>query len=139
MSCCSCNPVPTLVASSVAVSGTSATITVSGVLPTSGRFNVKFCGQCVPVCSTATTVTITDGTTTYKTVLTRCGMNLSLPALAYQIKRFCVAHFCGSTTMTGTAILQDKLACNPTVYSEAAAAAAAIEAVAASTASAKKV
>lgn len=137
MSCCSCNPVPTLVASSVAVSGTSATITVSGVLPTSGRFNLKFCGQCVPVCSTATTVTITDGTTTYKTVLTRCGMNLSLPALAYQIKRFCVAHFCGSTTMTETAILQDKLACNPTVYSDAAPAAS--EAAAVSTASAKKV
>ena len=125
MNCCSCNPVPTLVASSVAVSGTSATITVSGTLPTTGRFNLKFCGQCVPVCSTATTVTITDGTTTYKTVLTRCGMNLSLPALAYQIKRFCVAHFCGSTTMTGTAILQDKLACNVTEYSDTAAAASA--------------
>ena len=125
MNCCSCNPVPTLGASSVAVSGTSATITVSGTLPTTGRFNLKFCGQCVPVCSTATTVTITDGTTTYKTVLTRCGTNLSLPALAYQIKRFCVAHFCGSTTMTGTAILQDKLACNVTVYSDTAAAASA--------------
>lgn len=137
MTCCSCNPVPTLVATSVAVSGTTATITVSGTLPTSGRFNIKFCGTCVPVCNAATSVTITDGTTTYKTVLTRCGSTLSLGSLAYQIRRFCIAHFCGSSAVTGTAILQDKLACNITSYSEATAATA-VATLAESTTSTKK-
>lgn len=94
-------------------------------LPSKGRFNIKFCGRCVPVCNQAETVTITDGTTTYSTVLTRCGNSLTLGALAYQIQRFCVAHFCGSSVSAGTAILQDKLLCCPTIYTPPTTAAAA--------------
>lgn len=135
MSCCTQNCVPTLLVNNVSVSGTTATLTTNGVLPTKGRFNIKFCGNCVPVCNTATTVVITDGTTTYKTVLTRCGNTLSLPALACQIKKFCVAHFCGSSTTEGTAIIQDKI-CDITVYSVTTAAMAA-EASTVSTASGK--
>ena len=116
MTCCSCDPVPTLIASSVVATGTTAAITVRGTLPSKGRFNIKFCGRCVPVCNQAETVTITDGTTTYSTVLTRCGNSLTLGALASQIRRFCVAHFCGSSVSAGTAILQDKLLCCPTIY-----------------------
>lgn len=125
MTCCSCDPVPTLIASSVVATGTTAAITVRGTLPSKGRFNIKFCGQCVPVCNQAETVTITDGTTTYSTVLTRCGNSLTLGALAYQIQRFCVAHFCGSSVSAGTAILQDKLLCCPTIYTPPTTAAAA--------------
>lgn len=125
MTCCSCDPVPTLIASSVVATGTTAAITVRGTLPSKGRFNIKFCGQCVPVCNQAGTVTITDGTTTYSTVLTRCGNSLTLGALAYQIRRFCVAHFCGSSVSAGTAILQDKILCCPTIYTPPTTAAAA--------------
>ena len=125
MTCCSCDPVPTFIASSVVATGTTAAITVRGTLPSKGRFNIKFCGQCVPVCNQAETVTITDGTTTYSTVLTRCGNSLTLGALAYQIQRFCVAHFCGSSVSAGTAILQDKILCCPTIYTPPTAAAAA--------------
>lgn len=125
MTCCSCDPVPTLIASSVVATGTTAAITVRGILPSKGRFNIKFCGRCVPVCNQAETVTITDGTTTYSTVLTRCGNSLTLGALAYQIQRFCVAHFCGSSVSAGTAILQDKLLCCPTIYTPPTTAAAA--------------
>ena len=125
MTCCSCDPVPTLIASSVVATGTTAAITVRGILPSKGRFNIKFCGRCVPVCNQAETVTITDGTTTYSTVLTRCGNSLTLGALAYQIRRFCVAHFCGSSVSAGTAILQDKLLCCPTIYTPPTTAAAA--------------
>ena len=125
MTCCSCDPVPTLIASSVVATGTTAAITVRGTLPSKGRFNIKFCGRCVPVCNQAGTVTITDGTTTYSTVLTRCGNSLTLGALAYQIQRFCVAHFCGSSVSAGTAILQDKLLCCPTIYTPPTTAAAA--------------
>ena len=125
MTCCSCDPVPTLIASSVVATGTTAAITVRGALPSKGRFNIKFCGRCVPVCNQAETVTITDGTTTYSTVLTRCGNSLTLGALAYQIQRFCVAHFCGSSVSAGTAILQDKLLCCPTIYTPPTTAAAA--------------
>lgn len=125
MTCCSCDPIPTLIASSVVATGTTAAITVRGTLPSKGRFNIKFCGQCVPVCNQAGTVTITDGTTTYSTVLTRCGNSLTLGALAYQIRRFCVAHFCGSSVSAGTAILQDKILCCPTIYTPPTTAAAA--------------
>lgn len=125
MTCCSCDPVPTHIASSVVATGTTAAITVRGILPSKGRFNIKFCGRCVPVCNQAETVTITDGTTTYSTVLTRCGNSLTLGALAYQIQRFCVAHFCGSSVSAGTAILQDKLLCCPTIYTPPTTAAAA--------------
>ena len=125
MTCCSCDPVPTLIASSVVATGTTAAITVRGTLPSKGRFNIKFCGRCVPVCNQAETVTITDGTTTYSTVLTRCGNSLTLGALAYQIRRFCVAHFCGSSVSAGTAILQDKTLCCPTIYTPPTTAAAA--------------
>ena len=125
MTCCSCDPVPTLIASSVVATGTTAAITVRGTLPSKGRFNIKFCGRCVPVCNQAETVTITDGTTTYSTVLTRCGNSLTLGALAYQIQRFCVAHFCGSSVSAGTAILQDKILCCPTIYTPPTTAAAA--------------
>lgn len=125
MTCCSCDPVPTLIASSVVATGTTAAITVRGILPSKGRFNIKFCGRCVPVCNQAETVTITDGTTTYSTVLTRCGNSLTLGALASQIRRFCVAHFCGSSVSAGTAILQDKLLCCPTIYTPPTTAAAA--------------
>lgn len=135
MSCCVNNCVPTLLVNNVSVSGTTATLTTNGVLPTKGRFNIKFCGNCVPVCNTATTITITDGTTNYKTVLTRCGNTLSLPALACQIKKFGVAHFCGSSTTEGTAIIQDKI-CDITVYSVTPPAAVA-EVATVSTASAK--
>ena len=141
MTCCSCDPVPTLIASSVVATGTTAAITVRGTLPSKGRFNIKFCGRCVPVCNQAETVTITDGTTTYSTVLTRCGNSLTLGALAYQIRRFCVAHFCGSSVSAGTAILQDKLLCCPTIYTPpttAAAAAAPAEAVTLASASSSK-
>ena len=141
MTCCSCDPVPTLIASSVVATGTTAAITVRGTLPSKGRFNIKFCGRCVPVCNQAETVTITDGTTTYSTVLTRCGNSLTLGALAYQIRRFCVAHFCGSSVSAGTAILQDKLLCCPTIYTPpttAAAAAAPAETATLSTASSSK-
>lgn len=141
MTCCSCDPVPTLIASSVVATGTTAAITVRGTLPSKGRFNIKFCGRCVPVCNQAETVTITDGTTTYSTVLTRCGNSLTLGALAYQIRRFCVAHFCGSSVSAGTAILQDKLLCCPTIYTPpttAAAAAAPAEAATLSVASSSK-
>lgn len=118
MSCCvnqTC--VPTLVVNSVTVTDNVATLTTNGVLPTKGRFNIKFCGCCVPVCSTATSVTITDGTTTYATVLTRCGNTLTLPTLVCQLKKFCVAHFCGSSTTAGTAIIQDRLV-DVTLYRE---------------------
>lgn len=125
MTCCSCDPAPTLIASSVVATGTTAAITVRGTLPSKGRFNIKFCGRCVPVCNQAETVTITDGTTTYSTVLTRCGNSLTLGALASQIRRFCVAHFCGSSVSAGTAILQDKLLCCPTIYTPPTTAAAA--------------
>lgn len=125
MTCCSCDPAPTLIASSVVATGSTAAITVRGTLPSKGRFNIKFCGRCVPVCNQAETVTITDGTTTYSPVLTRCGNSLTLGALAYQIKRFCVAHFCGSSVSAGTAILQDKLLCCPTIYTPPTTAAAA--------------
>ena len=125
MTCCSCDPAPTLIASSVVATGTTAAITVRGTLPSKGRFNIKFCGRCVPVCNQAETVTITDGTTTYSTVLTRCGNSLTLGALAYQIRRFCVAHFCGSSVSAGTAILQDKTLCCPTIYTPPTTAAAA--------------
>ena len=125
MTCCSCDPVPTLIASSVVATGTTAAITVRGTLPSKGRFNIKFCGRCVPVCNQAETVTITDGTTTYSTVLTRCGNSLTLGALASHIRRFCVAHFCGSSVSAGTAILQDKLLCCPTIYTPPTTAAAA--------------
>lgn len=125
MTCCSCDPVPTLIASSVVATGTTAAITVRGTLPSKGRFNIKFCGRCVPVCNQAETVTITDGTTTYSTVLTRCGNSLTLGALTSQIRRFCVAHFCGSSVSAGTAILQDKLLCCPTIYTPPTTAAAA--------------
>lgn len=142
MTCCSCDPVPTLIASSVVATGTTAAITVRGTLPSKGRFNIKFCGRCVPVCNQAETVTITDGTTTYSTVLTRCGNSLTLGALTSQIRRFCVAHFCGSSVSAGTAILQDKLLCCPTIYTPpttaAAAAAAAETATLASASSSKK-
>ena len=142
MTCCSCDPVPTLIASSVVATGTTAAITVRGILPSKGRFNIKFCGRCVPVCNQAETVTITDGTTTYSTVLTRCGNSLTLGALASQIRRFCVAHFCGSSVSAGTAILQDKLLCCPTIYTPpttaAAAAAPAEMATLASASSSKK-
>lgn len=125
MTCCSCDPVPTLIASSVVATGTTAAITVRGTLPSKGRFNIKFCGHCVPVCNQAETVTITDGTTTYSTVLTRCGNSLTLGALTSHIRRFCVAHFCGSSVSAGTAILQDKLLCCPTIYTPPTTAAAA--------------
>ena len=125
MTCCSCDPAPTLIASSVVATGTTAAITVRGTLPSKGRFNIKFCGRCVPVCNQAETVTITDGTTTYSTVLTRCGNSLTLGALASQIRRFCVAHFCGSSVSAGTAILQDKILCCPTIYTPPTTAAAA--------------
>ena len=141
MTCCSCDPVPTLIASSVVATGTTAAITVRGTLPSKGRFNIKFCGRCVPVCNQAETVTITDGTTTYSTVLTRCGNSLTLGALAYQIQRFCVAHFCGSSVSAGTAILQDKLLCCPTIYmppTTTAAAAAPAETATLSAASSSK-
>ena len=141
MTCCSCDPVPTLIASSVVATGTTAAITVRGTLPSKGRFNIKFCGRCVPVCNQAETVTITDGTTTYSTVLTRCGNSLTLGALASQIRRFCVAHFCGSSVSAGTAILQDKLLCCPTIYTPpttAAAAAPAEKATLTSASSSKK-
>lgn len=133
MTCCSCDPVPTLIASSVVATGTTAAITVRGTLPTKGRFNIKFCGQCVPICNQAETVTITDGTTTYSTVLTRCGNSLTLGALAYQIRRFCVAHFCGSSTTAGTAVLQDKLTCCPTIYTPPTTAAATLTTLTAAT------
>ena len=141
MTCCSCDPVPTLIASSVVATGTTAAITVRGTLPSKGRFNIKFCGRCVPICNQAETVTITDGTTTYSTVLTRCGNSLTLGALASQIRRFCVAHFCGSSVSAGTAILQDKLLCCPTIYTPpttAAAAAAQAEAATLASASSSK-
>ena len=139
MTCCSCDPVPTLIASSVVATGTTAAITVRGILPSKGRFNIKFCGRCVPVCNQAETVTITDGTTTYSTVLTRCGNSLTLGALAYQIQRFCVAHFCGSSVSAGTAVLQDKILCCPTIYTPPTTAAAApAEAVTLSVASSSK-
>ena len=141
MTCCSCDPVPTLIASSVVATGTTAAITVRGILPSKGRFNIKFCGRCVPVCNQAETVTITDGTTTYSTVLTRCGNSLTLGALAYQIQRFCVAHFCGSSVSAGAAILQDKLLCCPTIYTPpttAAAAAAPAETITLASASSSK-
>lgn len=139
MTCCSCDPVPTLIASSVVATGTTAAITVRGTLPSKGRFNIKFCGRCVPVCNQAETVTITDGTTTYSTVLTRCGNSLTLGALASQIRRFCVAHFCGSSVSAGTAILQDKILCCPTIYTPpTTAAAAAAETATLSAASSSK-
>lgn len=142
MTCCSRDPVPTFIASSVVATGTTAAITVRGTLPSKGRFNIKFCGRCVPVCNQAETVTITDGTTTYSTVLTRCGNSLTLGALAYHIRRFCVAHFCGSSVSAGTAILQDKILCCPTIYTPpttaAAAAAPAETATLASASSSKK-
>ena len=150
MTCCSCDPVPTLIASSVVATGTTAAITVRGILPSKGRFNIKFCGRCVPVCNQAETVTITDGTTTYSTVLTRCGSSLTLGALAYQIQRFCVAHFCGKivadilTVVKSrnpfVSILQDKLLCCPTIYTPptTAAAAPAETATLASASSSKK-
>ena len=116
MTCCSCDPVPTFIASSVVATGATAAITVRGTLPSKGRFNIKFCGRCVPVCNQAETVTITDGTTTYSTVLTRCGNSLTLGTLTSQIRHFCVAHFCGSSVSAGTAILQDKILCCPTIY-----------------------
>lgn len=137
MTCCSCDPVPTLIASSVVATGTTAAITVRGTLPSKGRFNIKFCGPCVPVCNQAGTVTITDGTTTYTTVLTRCGNSLTLGALAYQIRRFCVAHFCGSSVSAGTAILQDKILCCPTIYTPPTTAAAAASTLAVSAAAKK--
>lgn len=118
MSCNQC--IPTLTMKSVSISGTTATITVNGLLPARGQFNIKSCRSCVPVCNNATTVIITDGVTTYATVLTRCGNDLTLPVLICHLRRFGVAHFCGSTKTAGTAIIQDKL-CPITTFTTATA------------------
>lgn len=113
-----CYPIPTLIASNINVVGASAKITVRGNLPTKGRFNLRFCGPCVPCCSAADTVEITDGTTVLTPVLTRCGNNLSLNALDQQIRRFCVAHFCISNDTPNLTLLLDKICCSPTIYTD---------------------
>lgn len=120
MSCPIQNFIPTLIVKSVSVSGTVATLTVNGLLPSQGRFNIKMCRSCVPVCSNAQSVIITDGITTYNIVLTRCGNDLPLSSLICHLRRFGVAHFCGSAKTAGTAIIQDKL-CPITSYTVVAA------------------
>lgn len=111
-----CNPVPTLTASNINVAGPMAKITVRGTLPTKGRFNLRFCGRCTPSCSVAELLEITDGVTTLTPVYTRCGNNLSLNGLYWQIARFGLAHFCISNDVPNLTILLDKLCCNPTTY-----------------------
>lgn len=115
MSCSIQNFIPTLIVKSVSISGTTATLKVNGLLPSRGLFNLRICRSCVPVCNNATKVIITDGISTYNNVLTRCGNSLPLSSLVCQLRRFGIAHFCGSADTAGMAIIQDKL-CPITSY-----------------------
>lgn len=111
MSCC-CNSVPTLGVSTVNISGTTATINLTGALPVSGKFNVRICGNCLDVCSGASVILTDAAGTTIKTVLDKCGDPVLLNKVACQARKHRVLHFCRSVG-TNTAILQDSI-CAPT-------------------------
>ena len=111
MSCCCYKSVPCLLVTSIAVNGSTATLTVpANSLPTAGgRFDLKVsCGVCINPCSTAQIV-ITDGTTTFSNVLGRCGNFLRLGQIACQVKRGYALHMNATVTPAGNAICLDRL------------------------------
>lgn len=111
MSCCCYKSVPCLLVTSIAVNGSTATLTVpANSLPTAGgRFDLKVsCGVYINPCNTAQIV-ITDGTTTFSNVLGRCGNYLRLGQIACQVKRGYALHMNATVTPAGNAICLDKL------------------------------
>lgn len=110
MSCCY-KSVPCLLVTSIAVNGSTATLTVpANSLPTAGgQFDLRVsCGVCINPCSTAQVV-ITDGTTTFTNVLGRCGNFLRLGQIACQVRRGYALHMNATITPAGNAICLDRL------------------------------
>lgn len=114
---CFCVPVPVFTVTSVAIDAgsTTATLTTSQKLPTSGRFNLRFLGGgcCVRINPEAREqVIITDGTTTYSNVLARCGNFLQLGQIACNVRRHNCLHFYVTVSPAGNLMCLDKL-CPP--------------------------
>lgn len=105
MLCCN-NAIPTIGVSDVTISGTTATINLTGAVPTAGRFNIRVCGDCLDKCSGATVTIVDAAGTSFASVLDRCGNVLRLNQVAVQACRHRVLHFCRSVS-TNILVLQD--------------------------------
>lgn len=124
---CGCNSVPTLGVLQITQAGTVDTLVLDGVLPVSGRFNVRVCGRCLDVCS-GNTVQLSDAAgTTITTIIDKCGNAVLLNKVACQARKGMPLHFCRPVENRTMVVLQDKI-CAPTPLVTAAATAEAGEA-----------
>lgn len=116
MSKCCCT-IPVITVTNIAVNTTTeiATLTFSGSLPTSGRFDLRIPGGpcCLRInpCSTAR-VELSNGTTTYANVLARCGNYLLLGQIARQVCRGHCLHMNVASDPADQIICLDRL-CPP--------------------------
>lgn len=112
-----CNTVPVITVTNIDVNTTTniATMTFSGSLPTSGCFNIRIPSGCrclsINPCSTAR-VQLTNGTITYKNVLSRCGNYLLLGQIARHVMCGRCLHMNMATAPANQMICLDRL-CPP--------------------------
>lgn len=123
--CCN-QTIPTLGVLQVEIDTASANIMLEGVLPISGRFNVRIIGGCTLDVTSAKTITLSDAAgTTISTVIDRCSGNLvRMNKIAVQARQHKLLHFVRATDNPSLAILIDKI-CAPTPVTDATASAGA--------------
>lgn len=123
MACC--NSIPTLGVQQITLAEDSATLMLTGVLPVSGRFNVKVNGNCLDKCS-ALPIILQDATGAQITIIIdrNCGNKVLLNKVAVQACRHKLLHFCRSSDNNEMVVLRDKI-CAPTPIVTAAAGGAA--------------
>lgn len=111
--CCN-QTVPTLGVLQIEIDTASANIMLEGILPISGRFNVRI-NNCTLDTSSAKTITLSDAAgTVISTVIDRCSGNLiRMNKVAVQAKQHKLLHLVRATDNPALAILIDKI-CAPT-------------------------
>lgn len=115
---CSCS-IPKLVATSIEILGTNANITVCGVLPTCGRFDVCLKGCKDSSCS-ASNITIEDSEGTIITFILDLHANQAMfGAVSVQASRYGVLHLVRSSQFPAVALWLDCVRCVPTPISYA--------------------
>lgn len=110
---CYCNSVPKLVATSITVTDTLATINLCGCLPNCGRFDVCLKGCSQEVCSGLPVELQDQGGIIYTAVNIHAN-NLTLGQASVQAVRHGVIHFIASRDYPTFAVMCDKVPCTPT-------------------------
>lgn len=137
MACCK-SAVPTFGVLQVNITATTATLLLDGVLPVSGRFNVRVCGRCLDVCSAKPIVLQDAAGTSITNVIGRCcGNRVLLNKVAVQACKHKLLHFCRSADTQTLVLLLDRI-CAPTPILDTSATPAAADAASAASAQAAK-